>query len=145
MIRGRSGARVTLRAGGAMPRVRPADVNAVRAWVTWALRAVALTLGACGAYLALKRLIFGLGQGDPLIAWKGYMEVGESDSLSRGIALIALAGALAWGSRRIAHWVVTVAPDGCPACGYTGPGRDGLCPECGLRLDEPRAAQERQG
>lgn len=120
-----------------MPRVRPADVNALRAWATWVLRAAGVGLTAWGAYLVLKRLVFGIGQGDPMSSLRSYTDTGEGESLSRGVALLVVGGVLGWGSARIARWMVSVAPEGCPGCGYSGPGRDGLCPECGLRLEDP--------
>ena len=63
-----------------MLRIRPADVNAARAGVTWVLRALSVGLLAWGAYLVIKRLVFGIAQGDPFTSFVAFMETGEGDA-----------------------------------------------------------------
>ena len=46
-----------------MPRPTPEQVNAARPLTIWAIRAAAAVLLATGAYLFLKRVLFGIGSG----------------------------------------------------------------------------------
>ncbi len=118
-----------------MARIRAEDVNTVRAVVTWVLRAIAAAALAIGVYLPLKALLLGLSVGNMEMAYSVYDNVGENHPLSRGLVLITLGAALGLFSSKIARWMIPVPGRGCPGCGYAGPGRNGLCPECGLRIE----------
>jgi hypothetical protein len=118
-----------------MARIRAADVNAVRGIVTWVLRAVGVGVMSIGLYLTLKPILLAIAVGDTNMAHAVYSGVGESHPHTRGVAKLAVGGIHANGSVRLARWIVPVPPRGCPGCGYAGPGRDGICPECGLRID----------
>jgi hypothetical protein len=116
-----------------MPGLTPARVNASRTILVWILRATAVVLLAAGGYLFLKKVLFGLGSGVDFIemTFQVWEDVGEQHSTYRGLAMIAVGAALAFGARRIARWVVCVPEAGCPRCGYSGTVTD-TCPECGL-------------
>lgn len=126
------------------------SINAWRALVVWVCRAAALILITLGTYLFLKRILWGVLNGDPFMPFDTWDEVAESNSTFRGIAMIAVGIPLALLSRWIARWVVIVPSSACPGCGYdthagskphhpdparaeipspAGPKR---CPECGL-------------
>lgn len=116
-------------------------INLVRGVVTWALRAVALTLVATGVYLFLKRFIMGLGSG---LDFKLIFQTWESldhQPVYGGIAMALVGLPLGFWSKKIAAWVIAMPPTGCPQCGYAvsppegGAWPPGKCPECGLPLD----------
>lgn len=115
-------------------RVSAESVRSARAIATWSLRAASVVLLAGGSYLFLKRLVFGLIQGDMHQAFRVWAEIGEGHSASRGMAMVAVGAALALLSGRIARWAIVTPPQGCPGCGYPG-AEGGICPECGLRQD----------
>ncbi len=115
-------------------------INLVRGIVTWVIRGVALILVAIGAYLALKRLTFGVGVWDFETALRMWEGIGEEQSFYRGVAMAVVGGVLGIFSRAIAAWVIAMPPTGCPQCGYAvsppeGGAWPGKCPECGLPLD----------
>lgn len=117
------------------------QINAVRGIVTWAVRGVALTLVATGGYLALKRVLFGIGVWDFELAFRVWEDIGEKQSFYRGVGMVLVGLPLGLWSRRIAGWVVALPPTGCPQCGYavappSGSAAPSRCPECGLPLDE---------
>ncbi len=117
------------------------QVNAVRAIVTWTIRAIAIILLATGAYLSLKRLVLGLGNNfDLRLIFQTWQGIGEEQSMYRGIAMMMVGGTLAGLSRVLAAWIIAMPPTGCPRCGYAVTLPDGTapterCPECGLPLD----------
>lgn len=117
-----------------MPEKNPRDVHAARTTALWGIRGCALALAVCGAYLALKRVLFAVGSGEGsgvLRTWEG---VGESHSLYRGLAMLVVAAVVGAASRRLAKWVVSASPYVCPNCGYepTRTSDPARCPECGL-------------
>lgn len=130
----------------------PDRLNLVRAFVTWTLRAVALLMVVIGSALCLNRLLFGIlvGAGgsfyeSTFVVW---MESRTTHPIYRGIPLVILGVALAFLSRRLSRWIITVPDDVCPRCGYSRPiadppsindstpatstHRSTRCPECGL-------------
>jgi hypothetical protein len=113
--------------------IDPERINRHRARVVWGIRGVAATAGSLGAYLVLKRLIFGAGIGDFQMALQSFMETGETHSFSRGLAMVAVGAVLGILSRPLARWIIAMPPAGCPRCGHLpAPGAAGPCPECGL-------------
>lgn len=119
--------------------VTPHQINSLRAVTTWGLRLLALMLLVTGAYLMLKRLVFGIGVWDFNSALQAWMGIGEDHSFYRGIAMMLVGGAVGAMSRRLAAWVVAMPPAGCPQCGYgvappSGSDPPDRCPECGLAL-----------
>lgn len=112
----------------------PKQVNSWRAGVRWAVRGVAATMVATGVYLMLKRLSFGIGTGNMEAALRSWVDIGESHSFYRGVALVIVGGALAALSTRLSAWIVTVPAETCPQCGYANaPAEGARCPECGLQ------------
>lgn len=109
----------------------PQRINACRAVVSWCARAAGIALIACGGYLVLKRVLLGLAVGDLTMIFQVYEEVGETQSFSRGLAMVIVGAALGLLARRIATWIVTPPHTGCPGCGYEKVDSD-RCPECGL-------------
>lgn len=117
-----------------MPTLSPAKVNTVRAVAIWCLRGVSVWVCGYGAYLVLKMVLFGSGQGNPLYTAHTWMDIGEDHALYRGAAMICVGAALGAGSRRLVHWMIAVPECGCPRCGHDGaPTDDPRCSECGLR------------
>jgi hypothetical protein len=113
--------------------IPPHAVNAARAVVIWALRAVGLALLVVGAYLMIKKVGFGIGTGQIEQAYAVWHDTGEGHSLYRGIGMVIVGVPLALLSRRIANWMVVVPSLDCPACGYHARrSTNGRCPECGL-------------
>jgi hypothetical protein len=115
------------------PAVRPptlTDVNAWRAASVWVLRSVSVVLLAAGAYLALKKVLFGIGTGQLDMIYGVWEGIGEGQSFYRGLALLAVGAGLGAGAHPIARWAFPVPRGGCPRCGYAS-GRP-TCPECGL-------------
>jgi hypothetical protein len=120
-------------------RIKGEHLHRVRAVTTWAIRAVSFVAVALGLYLFLKKLAFGVGSGSFENVFRIWDGTGEGQSTYRGLSLIAVgltAGLLA---PRLARWIITMPPTGCPACGYSA-AAGAPCPECGYRdEDEPRA------
>lgn len=115
-----------------MRRLTPAHVNTARTLTIWGIRAIAVILIAVGLYLFLKKALFGVGSGVGFfeMTFQVWDDTGEMHSTYRGLAMIAVGAGLAFGSRRIARWVVSTPEEGCPRCGYSG-AVTGTCPECG--------------
>lgn len=123
-------------------RISSNQMHTIRAWVTWAIRAVALILLATGSYLMLKRIAFGIGVKSAEAALGSWTGVGEEHSFYRGIGMVFVGIVLAGFSKALARWVVTMPTRGCPNCGYAvseGVGESERCPECGLELDTEKA------
>lgn len=114
-------------------RVMPEDVNTYRGVAVWVLRSISVALLAVGTYLVLKKILFGIGVGDPQMIYRVWEDVGEGHSFYRGLAMLLTGAGLGLASSRLARWAIAVPPDGCPRCGY-GPGAQdsARCPECGL-------------
>ncbi|MBX3357904.1 MAG: hypothetical protein KF745_05705 [Phycisphaeraceae bacterium] len=120
--------------------MRPPQITSARALTTWLIRAAALALVSAGSYLVLKKALFAVGTGVVPIFMSVYEGVGEEHSTYRGAAMLVVGIALALLSRRLAHWVVAMPPNGCPRCGYEGlDGTMNRCPECGLDGFTPAA------
>lgn len=116
-----------------MAEIRPQTVNAARAIMTWALRAIALALVALGLYLVLKKVGFGIGTSQPRMIYDVFTDTGEGHALYRGIAMILVGVPIGLLSRRLAAWMIVVPSNACPACGHdTERTDDGRCTECGL-------------
>lgn len=120
-----------------MRRLSHRDIHAWRAVATWLMRAPAVALITVGAYLALKKLLFGVGTRNLDMIYDVWEGVGEGHSFYRGLAMIAVGAALGVMAPRLARWVVTIPARGCPRCGYAAD-EDQPCPECGLPPDDPR-------
>lgn len=96
-----------------------------------------MILVASGAYLATKKLLFGLGTRQPETIVDVYEGIGEGHSFYRGLALLAVGFALGAAAPRLAAWIIVLPTSGCPRCGYKttiAPGAP--CPECGLAADD---------
>jgi hypothetical protein len=108
----------------------PSDVNGWRAAAVWALRSVSIALLATGAYLVLKKVLFGIGIGQLDQIYRYFEGVGEGQSFYRGLSMIAVGIGLGAGAHPISRWAIALPRTGCPRCAYpvSGP----TCPECGL-------------
>ena len=111
-------------------------MNAWRGIAVWVMRAASVLMLAVGAYLLLKRLLFGIGQGSPGLGFTIYQSSGEEASAYRGLAMIMVGAALGPLAPRIAAWMIRVPPEDCPRCGYGARDSD-RCTECGLDLTQP--------
>ena len=113
--------------------ITPAHVNAWRAWTQWILRGIAFLLIAGGSYLCLKRIGFGIITGDFRMATQVWTDIGETHSISRGAAMLLVGVGIAVFARRLSRWIITLAPNTCPRCGYIRTRGGGTkCTECGL-------------
>lgn len=117
-----------------MLRLTPTSVNTTRTLVVWCIRSVAVVLLVVGGYRllwVLSMALFNGAHGFSLLI----RIYSPTDSLSlftyRGLAMLAVGLVLAFGSRRLARWVIAMPVIGCPRCGYDGAVND-ICPECGL-------------
>src|SRR5438128_2554516 len=118
----------------------PARINTCRGIGVWAVRAVALVLLMAGAYLVLKRVAIAAIWRDPAQAFFAFGDsIGESHSFYRGLSMLAVGAALALTSGRLARWVFSMPPAGCPRCGYEKV-ESNRCPECGLAGFSPPPA-----
>lgn len=113
------------------------SIHAWRALATWLMRAPAVALVTIGTYLALKKVLFGVGTGHLEMIHSVWEDVGEQHSLYRGVSMVAVGLVLGALAPRLARWIVTLPPSGCPRCGYAATD-DQPCPECGLAPDDPR-------
>ena len=116
----------------------PHRINLCRGLPTWAIRSVCIVLFSVGAYLVLKRIVLALVNFDIQTAFRTWEEIGEGQSFYRGVAMLAVGGALAALSRAIPRWTFPAPPAGCPGCGYERVETD-RCPECGLTGFRPTA------
>jgi hypothetical protein len=110
-------------------------INRNRARIKWVVRGVAAVLLTFGAYLVLKRVGYLAGSGDFGSVFRYHSgDMGETNSMYRGLALLLVGGGLALLSDRVSRWIVTLPVTSCPRCGHhRGPGATS-CPECGLEL-----------
>lgn len=107
--------------------ITPAHVNAWRAWTQWILRGIAFLLITGGSYLCLKRIGFGIITGDFRMATQVWTDI------SRGAAMLLVGVGIAVFARRLSRWIITLAPNTCPRCGYIRTRGGGTkCTECGL-------------
>ncbi len=134
-----------------MPGLTPRRVNSVRTVVVWCLRGVAVVLLAEGAYLFLKKLFFAIGMITSHNPTYGFFHmfrrmegIGEGQSTYRGLAMLVVGGALAFGAKRIARWMIAMPVTGCPRCGYDG-AVNSICPECGLSGLETEGERDGSG
>lgn len=109
----------------------PQQVNHHRSIAVSIIRTASASLLVWGAYLMLKRILFGIAQRSVEMAFTVYEGVGEEHSFYRGLSLTVVAVLLACFAERIARWLVPVPFNGCPRCGYEKIDAD-RCPECGL-------------
>ncbi len=125
-------------------------INQYRAYVTWCLRGVSISLVAYGGYWCVNRILFGMFSGQPFVnvVFQVWENIGEASAIYRGLGCVLIGVPLGLFSERLSQWMITVPKDACPGCGYlrsmanstSGALQSSRCPECGLEGFMPSAA-----
>jgi hypothetical protein len=74
----------------------------------WVMRSVSAGAVLYGAYLVIKKVLFGIGSGQVDMIFGVWEGTGEGHSLYRGLSMIVVGVALGLASRRLAAWVFAV-------------------------------------
>ena len=118
------------------PAFSAQQIHRVRTVGLWSVRTIAAVMIAFGLYLFLKRMIFGMMIGDPVMPFHVHMEIGETHSTSRGPAMAIVGLAMFLLSRWMMTWIFPPQFAGCPRCAYPVPeakdaSNANRCSECG--------------
>lgn len=113
-------------------------INWYRARMTWCVRGFALVLAIIGFFWIAKRTFFALVNNWSMVLQSWNDDLGDSNKMYAGLALIAVASTLLPLSSVIARLIVVVPPEGCPRCRQTFPPTETptRCAECGLQLGD---------
>jgi hypothetical protein len=124
----------------------PSSVTvARRRWALLAIRTLAVLMIVYGAAHILRGMGAAVGlasTGSPFLDQLiGVFYDDMYNPFWHGVSIALPGVALGWLSRRLARWIVPVAVNECPACGYALRSLKGpRCPECGYPLHGDGAA-----
>ena len=118
-----------------------------RRWALLALRTLALLMIVYGAAHILRAFGTALGYASGgssfLNQLIGAFYDDNYNPFWHGVSIAVPGLALGWLSHRLARWIVPVAVNECPACGYALRKLTGRrCPECGYELHGDGAASD---
>src|SRR5688572_8465916 len=126
--------------------IEPSSVtNARRRWVLLAIRTLAVLMIVYGAAHIVRGIGTALGFASTGSSFLNQLIAVYYDDMYNpfwyGLSIAVPGMALGWLSRRLTRWIVPVAVNECPACGYALRKLTGSrCPECGYELQRDVAA-----